>query len=600
APAGVTAAELAALPRLDPKARAAMRADCEAGAARCDRLILLGRLERAALVRALAARDLVVDPAPAGKRVRRILVVTLAPFGQEARWLEWANFFHVDSKPGVIAREVLVRPGDRWVQDDVDETQRKLRDPLFATVAVIVPVRPAAASADPPLADDEVDLLVVNRDIFSLRLNSNYEIQAGQITYLALSLSENNFLGRRKLAALTFTMDQASFAVGPLYIDKNLLGRRLDFRFRGGPIINRDSGGIEGSDGTITLSRPLWSLKSKWSWNLAVARSNTVARSFKGTSLRLFDADGDDTTTDDQVPWRYRLRTASAGGGVVRAWGDGLEQRLGLSYELSSVRPSVQDDLVASTPADVLAAFRDQVLPRSERAGVATATYEIFTAHYRDYVDIDGYDLAEDVRLGPSVSVGLGAALRALGSENQFGTASIDAGWTLPWGGDGLASLAASFSTRLEDDAAIDRSAATTLRVVSPASRLGRIVGELRLSGLFREHANRFFTLGGDNGLRGFPVGAFAGLRRAVAQLDARTRSVRFLLGTRWGLLGFYDVGDAADTVGQLSLHQDVGVGLRALTPQLSREVFRFDLAFPLDGAQRGHPRLILGYQQAF
>ena len=63
--------------------------------------------------------------------------VAEAPFGQEVAWLQWANFFHIDSKAAVIAREVLARPGDVWNQDDVDETQRKLRDPLFATVALM-------------------------------------------------------------------------------------------------------------------------------------------------------------------------------------------------------------------------------------------------------------------------------------------------------------------------------------------------------------------------------------------------------------------------------------------------------------------------------
>ena len=163
-----------------------------------------------------------------------------------------------------------------------------------------------------------------------------------------------------------------------------------------------------------------------------------------------------------------------------------------------------------------------------------------------------------------------------------------------------MASLSASFATRLEDGAAIDRTAAATLRVVSPATKLGRVVGEVRLAGLFREQANRFFTLGGDNGLRGFPVGRFLGVRRAVAQVEARTRSVRALFGIRAGLLAFYDVGHVADTIDQLSLQHDVGLGLRSLTPQLSREVFRLDVAVPLTGPDRGHPRLIIGYRQAF
>jgi hypothetical protein len=592
---GVTADELAARPRLAPGARTAMRAACEADAAGCDRLALLGRLERAALVHALRTRGLVVDPAPAGKRIGRVLVVTLPPFGKEVSWLTWANFFHVDTRDAVLAREVLAGPGDVWDQDVIDESQRKLRDPLFATVAVIVAVR----AADAPAADT-VDLLVVNRDIFSLRLNSNYEVQQGKVTFLALSLSENNFLGRRKLAALTFTMDQGAIALGPLYVDKNLLGRRLDLRLKGGPILERATGDLEGSEATITLARPLWSLRSKWSWSLGASRSDSVERTFSGTRLYAYDADRDRTTTDDQVPWRYRLRRASVSAGVTRAWGDRFEQRLSGKYTLSSRRPEVQDDLRESIDPAVLDAFARDVLGRSERAGAASLSYEIFTARYRDYVDIDGFDLAEDVRLGPRFEVGAGVALGLLGAENDFGNLSVEGGWTVPWGGDGLASVAASFATRVDGGAAIDRTAAASLRVVSPAAPVGRLVAELRLAGLFREEADRFLTLGGDNGLRGFDINEFIGLRRAVAQVEGRTRSVRFLFGIRWGLLAFYDVGHVADRIRDLALQHDVGIGLRSLTPQLSREVFRFDLAFPLTGAERGHPRLILGYRQAF
>jgi hypothetical protein len=49
-----------------------------------------------------------------------------------------------------------------------------------------------------------------------------------------------------------------------------------------------------------------------------------------------------------------------------------------------------------------------------------------------------------------------------------------------------------------------------------------------------------------------------------------------------------------------MRLHQDVGFGLRALTPQTSRELFRFDLAFPLDGGSRGVPQFIGGFGSEF
>jgi hypothetical protein len=251
--------------------------------------------------------------------------------------------------------------------------------------------------------------------------------------------------------------------------------------------------------------------------------------------------------------------------------------------------------------------FEADILPRNEQTGVVYGAYEVYTARYREYQDVDSYDLAEDLRLGPRAEVTLGAGLTVLGSDQNFGRATIEGGWTVPWGGGGLATAGGSFSTRLEDGGFVDRVAAVSGRVVSPNLGIGRLVGELRLAGIFRDESNRFLVLGGDNGLRGYPVGFLAGDRRAVFQTEFRSRSVKLFLGSRWGALAFYDAGGADDTNGELSLFQDLGIGIRALGPQLSPEVFRFDLAFPLSsyvvrGVEHGSwpPRFMAGYRQAF
>src|SRR5262249_14950514 len=113
----------------------------------------------------------------------------------------------------------------------VEESARRLHDPLYTSVVALLPVKAAT--------DGHVDLLVVTRDIWSLRLNTQYTFQQGDLTNLAFSLSENNFLGERDVLALSVVMDQGAFAIGPLFIDKDFLGRHLDFRIRADSIITR-------------------------------------------------------------------------------------------------------------------------------------------------------------------------------------------------------------------------------------------------------------------------------------------------------------------------------------------------------------------------
>ena len=52
-----------------------------------------------------------------------------------------------------------------------------------------------------------------------------------------------------------------------------------------------------------------------------------------------------------------------------------------------------------------------------------------------------------------------------------------------------------------------------------------------------------------------------------------------------------------------MKLYNDIGIGVRMLIPQTSRELFRFDLAFPLQSAPNNpalHPHFIAGFQSYF
>ena len=72
------------------------------------------------------------------------------------------------------------------------------------------------------------------------------------------------------------------------------------------------------------------------------------------------------------------------------------------------------------------------------------------------------------------------------------------------------------------------------------------------------------------------------------------------ILFTRWGLVLFHDVGGAANSLQTMTLHHDLGFGVRVLTPQLSSQVLRFDFAFPLDGRAVGQFRFSAGFMSAF
>ncbi len=577
-------------PPLPPDSRAALAASrvaCERGEPTCDRTLLLSGLERRAVERVVAARGLVIARAPYGKRVRRIIVANQQVFGPGDGVLQWLNVFHWTSKEDVVEREIVLRPGARWDDRLADESLRRLRDPIFTTLAAIVAVETDAA--------DAVDLLVVTRDVWSLRMNTQYEIQERTLTRLSFAFSENNVFGRRKLLALSFRLDQGAYTLGPLFIDKNMFGRHIDVRATGGPVFNRQTRELEGSQSSIDVARPLWNLDREWGVGLDFSHRFLIERSFLGTVLRTYDAP--ETPVDDMLPWRYQQRRIGVAAAVVRGFGHRVEHRLRGGYELVSQRPS----LLADFPPDPLLAqsFIENVLPRSERTSALFAGYSLFEPRYRNFQNVGTYDLAEDVQLGAEAETRVTTGLELIGSESDFVRLSAAAGYTGTFGGDGLWRARVSATTRLEGGEANDNIVDGRLRFVSPSFELGRLVTQVRAAALWRDTQNQFYTVGGDDGLRGFAIGEFSGDRLLTWQTDLRSPPLPIWF-TRVGVVAFYDVGGAAASFAALPLHHDVGVGVRSLVPQLDRGVYRFDFAVALDGDRRGQVRFIGGFDQAF
>jgi hypothetical protein len=561
-----------------------------AGAARAeDDYDRLGRLEREEVDAVLAERGLAVDRAPAGKSIRRVLVVTRPVFGPGDGFLRVFNVFHVTTRPRAVERELLFRPGTPWDAATVDETLRNLRDPLRHNVIVVLPVASGEAGS--------VDALVVVRDVWSLRLNSNFQTVGSTLTDLVLSLTETNLLGLRKRAAVVFNMDQGAFELGPLYDDPNLAGTRVTVRSLWRLSFGRDDGELEGSRSETVIAYPFRSYAQRWAASLEVAHSVGITRSFLGTALRTYDAP--ETEAVEAAPWRYLRKQLATEAQVVAGFGARVVQRVGVGHELSLSRPRLPADF-PDDPA-LAAAFTRDVLPRSELASAVFARWQLFTPVYATVRDLSTFDFREDYLTGPEVEARVSQALQLLGSERDFTRFTLTARWTSGWAG-GLWRAAAGAAARLEGGRLIDRQYALAGFAASPVlARALRLVAAVDVDWLEEDAANRLLVLGGANGLRGYAINAFAGQARAVAHLELRSRPLHLFRFYRLGAVAFWDAGDAAEAPGDLALKHGVGVGLRSLIPQLDTLVIRLDWAFALNGADAGWPgRLSLGVLQVF
>lgn len=599
-----------------PDGKGELTADLDIDAAGVDirgQIANLGSFERRALDTALARKKRELDLDPYGKVVRKIVVVNLDVFSQDDSFLRFFNIFHITTREYVVEREVLLRPGEPWNDEVIQETRRRLTDTTVTTLAVLAPIR----------SDEEgtVDLLVVTRDIFSLRTNINYTVAGagaapipgfgGDLLFFQFAPSETNFLGLRKNLSVPFVMDQGQWAVGPSYVDPRVYGSRVRLASRAQLIFAREDSSYEGSASSTSVSYPLYSYRREWGWSTAVSHASSPQRQFLGTELRTYD--NPDTPEVEAVPRIYDSFGFNLSGGVTRSFGYTRKSNFTLGYQYRVSQREVQDDFEGD--ATLREAFERDVLPRSERASSPVLSYSFFTPRFITYRNIDTFSLPEDVRLGPSVSASASWARKEIGSERNFLNLGLGVSWTQDIVGDGYFRVSATASTRLEERDAKDNSFVLSARVVPPRIfGLFRIVSRLAYRSIVDNDNNTLLTLGGSSGLRAYDVATYSGDTRFIGNLELRTPPLR-LWFMQWGAVTFFDVGHAAvaeaDTpwgaAKSLSLKSDVGAGLRMLMPQLQPFVFSFDLAYALNEPPRAEGaaapprfRLVLFIQQAF
>lgn len=558
------------------------------------RVAALGTYQQEALQKVLAARNLEVDPNPAGKRVAGIWVKNFDVFGPEdSALLTWLNVFHMTTRETIIAREVLLRPGDVWSDDIAEETRRRLMDPLFTSYVVVMPVR----AVNP----NEVFVLVVTRDLFSLRLNTDFEFQAGVFSLLRIEPAENNFLGRRKRVAGVFEMDLGRVSVGPTYYDSNIWGSRWRLSSAVRAMFARETSNYEGTASETTLDYPLWSFARKWSFSTTFSHFDGTQRSFLGPNLRTYDDKL--TPAVETLPWRYGYRRLGTSTGVVRQYGTTVLQRFGAGYSFNVRRPRLFEEDFASTAPDVREDFIRDVLPRSERVSSPFVTYFVFTPRFVTFRDVDTFDLPEDRSLGPSLSLYLGWSEPSLGSERRFVDLSGVLGFDAEIGHRGLLRLSASGSGRadVEHNDLYDARWSTNAFFATPQMwRVARVVVRLGTDRLVDNQNLRNVAIGGDSGLRGYPINAFFGPALVRGNLELRSAPLR-LAFARLGLAAFWDFGHAAPRFADLVIHHDFGLGFRLLLPQLQPTVIRLDWAVATQGPTAGLPgRFTAGFTQAF
>jgi hypothetical protein len=457
-----------------------------------------------------------------------------------------ANRLHINTQDEAVRSQLLLQPADLYSQQRVEETERLLRGRRYIYDAWIEPVC---------YHDDDrtVDMSVRVRDVWSLNPGVSFSRKGGE-NGTSFEVEDQDFLGRGELVALNWNSNVDRTTMRALYEDPQLFGSWWRGRFA-------YSNSTDGSLTQLAVGRPFYSLDTRWS---------------AGSEWASGDRDESRYQLGHVVDeFSVRERRFDLSGGVSSGLRDGWTRRwlAGLRYD--SEEFAATDALVAALPDD-----RRLVYPW---IGVEWIENDFGTAR-----NFDQIGRTEDVQFGAALRAELGLASPAWGSDRDAALVNLQAKNSRRFGDDSLF-MGISGSGRWEFDEGLrDAVLQGELRYYHRQNEHALLYAALHGTTTANPDLDHQLLLGGDNGLRGYPLRYQSGASSVLLTAEQR-------IYTEWYPFRLFKVGAAVfadagrtwgrDFAGQepLGWLGDAGIGLRLGNARSGLgNVLHIDLAVPL------------------
>ena len=118
---------------------------------------------------------------------------------------------------------------------------------------------------------DRVVVVVITKDVWSLRLNSDFALGPGGLEYLLLNPAEENAFGTWVSLGLLYRYEPARQMLGGRFIAPRYFGTRYYLGAQAAPILRNSDFALEGSSGQIIFERPQFSLRTEHAFGARIA-----------------------------------------------------------------------------------------------------------------------------------------------------------------------------------------------------------------------------------------------------------------------------------------------------------------------------------------
>ncbi|MGH8725006.1 MAG: hypothetical protein ACREU1_09125, partial [Burkholderiales bacterium] len=393
------------------------------------------------------------------------------------------------------------------------------------------------------------------RDTWSLDIGVSGSREGGE-NKGSVSVREENLLGTGIVLGVSYTSDVdrsgTTYEIG----DNNVLGTR-------GSIAYSYARYDDGNNQSLSLQRPFYALDARWAAGFTVSDSDGVDALYNAGNT--------------SAEYLHRGQQTELFGG----WSSGLVGRWTQRYSAGLYYRADDYELKPGATPPVR-------LPSDLTLSGPFVRYEIIEDAFRKDTNLNQIGRIEDFSIGVRSTLQLGRAFEDIGSTRDawFYSASLGNGWDITKDSFVLARIGTSgrYAEKGENQAL-----GIGARYYQRQGRHLLYYAAFSADAVHNPDVPGPLLLGGDNGLRGYPLRYQSGERRMLFTAEARAYSDWYPFRLfRVGGAVFYDTGRAWEGENQNVINpgwlRDVGFGLRLLSARTSKgNVLHADFAFPLD-----------------